>query len=720
MGGGKSLRAPVQDDDDDDDDDDDEDEEDQLMTAAAPDDEEDDEEPVKKEDTSDAVEKPKVDEAKAEEKDDDGVDDMELESDDDDDDEEEFQPEPEKKQPGRPGLRTAATEDDMEESDDESSEEEFDMDMENLDLNQLIKGEEDRKYLESLPEIEREAILAERFEERKNAFDMKRALRETRKKKREEEGRALGPKGKKQKASKKSKEGDTSKDEELAQSLSSSRRSSTRDRDATKKKDSKAKALAALREERKKIVVKESESESDFPDDDDDEDSDDDYEEVGALKPWQKKAQEEKKKKTTRKSQLDEYEDEEEEEVMETSRKTSSKVVKPAELEEYKLVTLSRTRLKMWCNEPYFQKAVVNGFVKLFVGENEDMKRCYRLCRVIAVERAKQPYKLPKANKKEKLVMTDKMLKLDFAGMIKVFTLSLVSDNKVDQGDVNLYETRMKTARKEDELLGKIEAMKLRRKRNELIDNFTYTTEDIEKKLREKKKKGESSQNLGLEQSRAANAVLAAVGAVDNAKARFEDARGGAEMNDAKEEVKIAEEHLEMRLEQERMVLKKVKSRRKRNQNRSKNWVEVNERANKMNKLADVGLSKPKSIVSDKGPSGQESFNPYARRKVKPKNLWQVGQGDDDIKKEQKSEAPKSKDNLNTNNHSTPPLVQEQQGKATALSQSHQFVIDVEKMAQTSFLSGIRGLASKKKSKKRIRKGLSLAEYQERKAAGTL
>ena len=104
--------------------------------------------------------------------------------------------------------------DDMEESDDDSSsEEEFDIDMANLDQNQLIKDEEDRKYLESLPEIEREAILAERFEQRKNEHDMRKALREQKRKEREEKREASGQKDKKRKtpasakkASKKSKD----------------------------------------------------------------------------------------------------------------------------------------------------------------------------------------------------------------------------------------------------------------------------------------------------------------------------------------------------------------------------------------------------------------------------------------------------------------------------------------------------------------------------------
>jgi hypothetical protein len=144
--------------------------------------------------------------------------------------------------------------DDEEESD---SEEEMEMDMETLDQSQLIKGEEDRNYLDSLPEIEREAILAERFEQRKAEHDMRQALRESKRKEREEK-KAVEDKGNKRKAptsskkaSKKSKDSDgnidTSKDKEMALSLSS-RRSSTRDRDATGKKGSKAKALAALRE----------------------------------------------------------------------------------------------------------------------------------------------------------------------------------------------------------------------------------------------------------------------------------------------------------------------------------------------------------------------------------------------------------------------------------------------------------------------------------------
>ena len=79
----------------------------------------------------------------------------------------------------------------------------------------------------------------------------------------------------------------------------------------------------------------------------DDEDSDDDYEETGALKPWQKKAQESRKSRKT--SQLDELDDEddvdEDMEDADDTEKRKDRVMKPAELADYELITLPRRRL---------------------------------------------------------------------------------------------------------------------------------------------------------------------------------------------------------------------------------------------------------------------------------------------------------------------------------------------------------------------------------------
>jgi hypothetical protein len=84
-----------------------------------------------------------------------------------------------KRRPGRP-KKTAPAPEAIEDSDDDevSSDEEAEFDMEKFDPQKLVNDEEDQKYLDSLPEFEREAILGERFEKRKADMDMKKALRD--------------------------------------------------------------------------------------------------------------------------------------------------------------------------------------------------------------------------------------------------------------------------------------------------------------------------------------------------------------------------------------------------------------------------------------------------------------------------------------------------------------------------------------------------------------
>ena len=59
-------------------------------------------------------------------------------------------------------------------------EDEREWDMETFDTRMLVQGAEDERYLESLPELERENILAGRFEKLKCEADMKKAIRENR------------------------------------------------------------------------------------------------------------------------------------------------------------------------------------------------------------------------------------------------------------------------------------------------------------------------------------------------------------------------------------------------------------------------------------------------------------------------------------------------------------------------------------------------------------
>ena len=221
-------------------------------------------------------------------------------------------------------------------------------------------------------------------------------------------------------------EADTAGDEELARQLAGEgKRESVKEKD---KKAQRAKALADIRkvraqrflgmvvqryskdanisfllQERQKQNKLESESESDFGDDDDD-DSDDEFEDTGkaALKPWQKRAAEQKK------SYMEESSDEERDtgDGDEGERMAQTNAVE-ADLEDYQKVTLPRRRLGRWCNEPFFKEAVKNCFVKLFVGVNEQGKKCYRLCKIVGFETSKTgSYQLPPVKKERPVGLT--------------------------------------------------------------------------------------------------------------------------------------------------------------------------------------------------------------------------------------------------------------------------------------------------------------------------
>lgn len=124
---------------------------------------------------------------KEDEEEDDYEDEMELESDSSenelevDEDDEDFAVVVPKSRPKRKAAAKKPIVDDDDIGEDEVSsdgEDEMELDINNTEA--LIRDEADRKHLDSLPELEREAILAERFEKLKAEQDMKKAIREAR------------------------------------------------------------------------------------------------------------------------------------------------------------------------------------------------------------------------------------------------------------------------------------------------------------------------------------------------------------------------------------------------------------------------------------------------------------------------------------------------------------------------------------------------------------
>ena len=312
----------------------------------------------------------------------------------------------------------------------------------------------------------------------------------------------------------------------------------------------------------------------------------------------------------------------------------------------------------------------------------------------------------------------------------------LVSDAPPSEVDVNTYISMQKNHRRE--ILTKRQATKLRRKQDELVNNYTYTTQDIEKNLEERKKQGKSLANLGAEQTKTSIKLQAAKDRHLEAKRALSDARKAIDkstvadtkdlddkLHECQERVKVTEKELQQAKDEVQAVKDAVKDRKRRLGQRSKdmNWAKVNQRNIVKNQRTDFEVSgKEKEAEAKKAASTtKEKFNPFARRKVKPKILWEVGQ--DKVEEEAKTGGEEEKKDSREADDGkeaelAPTLVQEQ--TADRMSQSHQFTIDEEVLAQNGANGFSRLSSTKRPRKERKRKGLSLTDYLDQKAKGTL
>ena len=142
-----------------------------------------------------------------------------------------------------------------------------------------------------------------------------------------------------------------------------------------------------------KQTTAEGESESDLDYGRDSDDSDDDYEDSTMVKPWQ---QQKGKKKQMSESSDDESmgADDDDQQMPKGSIEKRTEDIE-ASLEDYYKVSIPRRRLMRWCNEPYFEVAVKNFYVRLGIGRDTlTQKPCYRLCRITGVV-VKSEYNFP-------------------------------------------------------------------------------------------------------------------------------------------------------------------------------------------------------------------------------------------------------------------------------------------------------------------------------------
>ena len=313
-----------------------------------------------------------------------------------------------------------------------------------------------------------------------------------------------------------------------------------------------------------------------------------------------------------------------------------------------------------------------------------------------------------------------------------------ISDHRPSQDDVTQLVNVLRTERKSDEILTKKRANKLRKRQDELVNNYTYTKDDIDMLVKEKKKRSKKSLNIGLEKTRIALAVQAAKDEVEEAKRRVEDAEveaaaeANSDMTDlvednvkkAKEALETAEKKLEENIEEQKRIQQEDQERTNRLKQSSKvqNWVKVNQRAKLANRNADFEAFKEEQARKKMQGAAEPKFDPYARRRQKPKNLWEVGgpnkQSDKEVVEEEKKETTE-RDDANVGKEVGGENKREEIPEPQKLvipGQANKFVFDDDIAIGDFNLGGI----GSKKVRTRTRKGLSLDDYQARKTDGTL
>ena len=334
--------------------------------------------------------------------------------------------------------------------------------------------------------------------------------------------------------------------------------------------------------------------------------------------------------------------------------------------------------------------------------------------------------------------------------------MALISDSKPQEEDVKALVSHLRDSRLNDEILSKKRAIKLRKVQDKLVNTYTYTREDIEKSIAAKKKRKVG--NIGAETTRAAIAVQAAQEDVKDAEATLDEARrahleaGEDDMgvDQLESAVTLATEALEdaksrleeQKLEQERILTaEQIRKKRIKGAEKIQEWNKVNERAMEKNKMADYEAYKQQREQEKKeaAAQGAPKFNPYARRKVKPKILWEVGQKADEDDNKDKAQAEDAAAAGTTAGgaaaaaaaaaaSSDGPKETNVPGKENAAEiVNDDFAIDDELLVRggtdsllAAAISGGANAATGRTGGVRVRKGLSFAEYQKAKEVGHL
>mmetsp|Transcript_3977 Transcript_3977/g.8512 ORF Transcript_3977/g.8512 Transcript_3977/m.8512 type:complete len:659 (-) Transcript_3977:296-2272(-) len=283
------------------------------------------------------------------------------------------------------------------------------------------------------------------------------------------------------------------------------------------------------------------------------------------------------------------YGDEEESEADAQLRKT------PVELPDVLSMQLTRSVLAKWALEPYFEQAVKNSFVRLYLGSSAH-GRTYRLCQVIGVDDCAE-YDVEQAKG------VDKVLNLAFGSSSRNWKLDRISNGPITASE---YELWMETMKEEKlwprKAPSKRDAKDWAARTKDLVSNYQLTNEEVQRKIQKRKMRR-------LRTSKVVNFA--------------------AELTQLQRELELAkaEANADLVAEVERRILEVREIQRERNARVNKTFIStitVNARNAKLNRFAKG--SAQARLVDE---TGAAIWNPFARKPTRPVNLWSTG-GEED------------------------------------------------------------------------------------------
>ncbi|KAI7843494.1 hypothetical protein COHA_002737, partial [Chlorella ohadii] len=352
-----------------------------------------------------------------------------------------------------------------------------------IDEEDLIEDEEDRKRLAAMTELQREYVLAERADKR-NAEILRQKLL----KKNDAKAAAAGAKAAKTVRGKSGREERVEADKKRAiEELKAARERKKEGAEERRKKEEEeeddmeveeAEHEAAERREARRRERERSPSEEGALDSDEAL-SDDDRGGYGRR--------------------YEEGEDEEDE----------------APLEDVKKIQVRRLRLEEWVTEPFFDETLPGCMVRVVqpggeqYGPDGQLHRRYMVCQVVAVE-SRQPGYYKDAGERwpcpyklgDKGLKTDKWLLLERGTSQRYFPMALVSNTGFTDQEFDSWQRSLKDA-------GRPQVS--RRVVRDVHDRLTkaaqylYTAADVSRLLKEKRAKGQGPRNVALERARLEN-----------------------------------------------------------------------------------------------------------------------------------------------------------------------------------------------------------------------